>query len=162
MASQTNALKVTLPSDTEIRLERSFNAPRRLVWDAMTKPDYLRQWWGPRGSTLTRCELDLQPGGEWHFTERGADGTEHPFRGVFKEIEPIERMVWTFIYDVPPFDQFESVETLVLTEQDGRTTLTAVSKHGSKEARDGHVNSGMEKGAAESYDRLEELLGTMA
>ena len=162
MAAKTNTLKVTLPNDTTVRLEREFNAPRDLVFEAMSKPEYITQWWGPRGSTLTKCELDFRVGGTWNFVERGSDGTEHPFKGVYKEIAPPERVTWTFIYDVPPFDQFEAVETVTLTEIEGRTKLSVDSVHGSKEARDGHVQSGMEKGAAETYDRLEELLAKLA
>src|SRR6266542_125699 len=152
MAAKTNALKVTLPSDTEILLTREFDAPRDLVWEAMTKPEYVKQWWGPRGSTLTSCEIDLRPGGAWRFVERSADGSEHPFKGVYKEIAPPERIVQTWIYDVPPFNQFESVETMTLEERDGRTFFRTLVKHTSKEARDGHVNSGMEKGAGETFD----------
>jgi uncharacterized protein YndB with AHSA1/START domain len=162
MAAKTNALKVTLPSDREIRLTREFDAPRRLVFEACSKPEYVSQWWGRRGSSLTVCEIDLRPGGAWRFVERSADGTEHPFKGVYREIVAPERLVNTFIYDVPPFDQFEAVETHTFEERDGRTTLTTIALHQSTEARDGHLQSGMEQGAAETYDRLEELLAKMA
>ena len=162
MAAKTNTLKVTLPDDTTVRLEREFNAPRALVFEAMSKPEYIKQWWGPRGSTLIQCDMDFRVGGAWRFVERGADGSEHPFKGVYKEIDAPERVTWTFIYDVPPFDIYEAVETVTLTEINGRTKLVVDSVHGSKEARDGHVQSGMEKGAAETYDRLEELLAKLA
>ena len=162
MAAKTNALKVTLPDDTTVRLEREFDAPRALVFEAMSKPEYIKQWWGPRGSTLIQCDMDFRVGGAWRFVERGADGSEHPFKGVYKEIDAPERVTWTFIYDVPPFDIYEAVETVTLTEINGRTKLVVDSAHGSKEARDGHVQSGMEKGAAETYDRLEELLAKLA
>jgi uncharacterized protein YndB with AHSA1/START domain len=162
MAAKTNQLTVTLPSDTEILLVREFEAPRRLVWEAMTKPELVKQWWGPRGSELSLCEIDLRVGGAWRFVSRADDGTEHPFKGVYKEISPPERVVQTWVYDVPPFNEFESIETASLEEKGGRTTLTTLVVHKTKEARDGHVNSGMEGGASETMDRLEELLATMS
>ncbi|MGQ0569131.1 MAG: SRPBCC domain-containing protein [Armatimonadota bacterium] len=124
--------------------------------------EYIPQWWGPRRITTEVVEADVRPGGAWRFLSRDADGKEHPFRGVYREIVPPKKMVWTFVYDVPPINQFESVETMTLEERDGRTYMTAISAHGSKEARDGMVQSGMEEGAAETYDRLEDLLATLA
>ena len=162
MAAKTNALKVTLPTDTTIRLEREFNAPRHVVFEAMTKPEYVQQWWGPHGTTLTTCEIDLRVGGEWRYVTKDTDGSEQPFRGVYREIEPVERLSYTWIYDVAPFNQYEAIETVELEERDGRTFAVTTSEHKTKEARDGHVNSGMEKGAAETLDRLEALLATMA
>jgi uncharacterized protein YndB with AHSA1/START domain len=162
MAAKTNALVVTLPSDTEILLTREFNAPRALVWEAMSKPENVKQWWGQRGSTLPVCEMDFRPGGTWHFVEREPSGAEHPFKGEYREISKPERVVHTFIYDVAPFNEFVAVENMTLSEHDGRTTLTTLVQHASKEARDGHVNSGMEKGAGETFDRLEELLAKLA
>jgi uncharacterized protein YndB with AHSA1/START domain len=162
MAAKTNVLKVTLPSDREIKLTRDFDAPRHLVFEALSKPEYIRQWWGPRGTELTTCEMDFRTGGTWRFVSRGPDGVEHPFTGVYREVSPPDRVVWTFIYDVPPINEHEAVETVTLTERDGRTTITVISVHDSKESRDMHVQSGMEKGAAETYDRLEELLAKLA
>ena len=162
MAAKTNALKVTLPDDVSIRLEREFNAPRALVFEAMSKPEYIKQWWGPREQELIHVEMDVRPGGKWRFVSRGPDGVEHPFTGEYLEISPPETMVWTFIYDVPPINEHAATETMTLTERDGRTFMTAISVHDSKEARDGHVEAGMEKGAAETYDRLDELLAKLA
>jgi len=162
MAARTNQLVVTLPSDTEILLVREFDASRHLVWKAMTTPELVKQWWGPRGSELSVCEIDLRVGGEWRFVSRGDDGTEHPFKGVYKEITEPERIVQTWIYDVAPFNEFASIETANLEEKDGRTTLRNHVQHQTKEARDGHVNAGMEGGAAETMDRLEELLANMS
>ena len=90
------------------------------------------------------------------------DGSEHPFRGVYREIKPVERLSYTWIYDVAPFNQHVAIETVELEERDGRTYSVTTVQHESKEARDGHVNSGMEGGATETLDRLEELLATMA
>ena len=162
MAAKTNALKVTLPNDTDVRLEREFNAPRDLVWKAITTPELVKQWWGLRGSTLEIESMDMRPGGAWRFVSTSPDGSVHPFKGEYREIAAPERVVQTFIYDVPPFDEFVSVETLTLTEEGGRTKLTVISTHRNKMERDGHVESGMERGAAETYERLEELLATLA
>jgi uncharacterized protein YndB with AHSA1/START domain len=161
MAAKTNTLKVTLPSDTEIQLVREFDAPRRLVWKAMADPELVTQWWGPHGTTLTVKEMDFRVGGAWSFLSHGPDG-DHPFKGVYKEIAEPERIVQTWVYDVPPFNEFESLERMTLTEQDGRTTLTTLVTHRTKEARDGHVESGMETGAGETFDRLEALLAKLA
>jgi uncharacterized protein YndB with AHSA1/START domain len=155
------ALTVTLPSDREIVLTRVFDAPRRLVFEAVSRPEHVVRWWGPRGSSLTVCEMDVRPGGAWRFVLRGPDGQDHPFKGVYREIAPPERVVSTFIYDVEFIRDFESLETMTLAEQDGKTTLTVVVLHQTKEARDGHLQSGMEGGAGETYDRLAELLATM-
>jgi uncharacterized protein YndB with AHSA1/START domain len=152
---------VTLPSDREIVLTREFDAPRRLVFEAMTKPEYIRQWWGPRGTSLAVCEMELRPAGSWRFVTRAADGTEHPFKGEYLQIVPPERIVQTFVYDVAPFSDFEAVETMVLHERDGRTMLTSTVVHQSTEARDAHLQSGMEQGASETFDRLAELLASM-
>lgn len=153
-----NKLVVTLPSDTEIQLTRDFDFPRDLVFEAFTKCEHLARWWGMRGMELAQCDMDFQVGGTWRRTLRMPDGTEHPFRGEYLEIVRPERISQTFIYDVDYIRDFPSTETLVLTESRGKTTLTATVKHLSQEARDGHLQSGMEGGAAESYARLEELL----
>jgi uncharacterized protein YndB with AHSA1/START domain len=156
------ALTVTLPSDREIVLTRVFAAPRRLVFEVCTTPEHVKRWWGPLGSTLTVCEIDLRPGGAWRFVLRGPDGKEHPFKGVYREIVPPERVVQTFIYDVEGIRDHEALETLTLDEQDGRTTLRVTVLHKTKAARDGHLQSGMEAGASQTYDRLAELLATLA
>ena len=154
-----NTLKVTLPSDREVLLTRTFNAPRRLVFDAMTQPDQLVHWYGPRGFTLPVCEIDLRPGGTWHFVLRGPDGEEMGMRGVYHEIDSPARMVSTESYDLRGMGWTpESVVTMTLEEHDGKTMLTSRILYPSVEHRDGHVNSGMEAGAGETFDRLEELL----
>jgi uncharacterized protein YndB with AHSA1/START domain len=162
MAPKTkNELKVSLPDDTTILLEREFDAPRRLVWEAMTKPEYMRQWWGPRGTTLPVCEIDLRVGGEWRFLIRNPDGSEHPFRGEYREIEPVERLSYTWMYDVAPFNEHVAIETVRFEERDGRTYARTTMVWPTKEARDGHANA-MQDGAAQTMDRLEELLATLA
>jgi uncharacterized protein YndB with AHSA1/START domain len=161
MTGKTSAtLTVTLPSDTEIIMTRVFDAPRDLVFEAHTKPEHLQHWWGPRRYELTTCELDFRPGGAWHFVQRGADGTEHGFRGEFREIVPPERIVWTFEYEGAP--GHVSVETVTFDEHEGRTTLTARAVYGSMAERDAVLQSGMESGAAETWDRLAEYLPKLA
>jgi uncharacterized protein YndB with AHSA1/START domain len=160
--SKRSALTVTLPTDREILLTRVFEAPRWLVFEAITRPEHVVRWWGYHGMTLTIEEMDIRPGGAWRFVLRAPDGQVYPFKGVYREVVPPERVVSTFIYDVEVIRDFESIETLTLEEQNGKTTMTVRILHQSKEARDGHLQSGMEAGAAQSYDRLAELLRTLA
>lgn len=154
------AMTLTLKSDREIELTRVFDAPRRLVFEAHSKPEHVRRWWGLSGSTMTSCEMDFRPGGKWRFVVREAGGNEYAFRGQYREIVPPERLVQTFEFEGMP--GAVSVETLTLTERDGKTTVTATSRFDSIEARDGMIQSGMESGAAETWDRLEKHLRTMA
>ena len=151
----TGTLKVTTPTEREIVLTRVFDAPRRLVFDAFTKPELLKPWFGPRGWSLAVCEVDLKVGGTWRFVVRGPDGTEMGMRGVYREILPPERLVSTESFDDYPG---ESLVTTVLVEDRGRTTMTGTLLYASQEIRDAMIKSGMEHGAAESYDRLAEML----
>jgi uncharacterized protein YndB with AHSA1/START domain len=151
----TGTLKVTTPTDREIVMTRVFDAPRRLVFDAFTKPELLKRWFGPRGWSLVVCEVDLKVGGTFRFVLRGPDGREMGMRGVYREIVPPERSVHTESFDDYPG---ESQVTTVLAEQGGKTTLTATVLYPSREVRDAVLQSGMEHGAAESYDKLAELL----
>jgi uncharacterized protein YndB with AHSA1/START domain len=146
------------PSDREIVIARVFDAPRALVFEAMTSPEHLPHWYGPRGWSLPVCEIDLRPGGSWHYVMRSPDGSEMGLRGVYREVEPPDRLVTTESFDDYPG---ESVNTLVLSEEDGKTTVTATVLYESKEIRDAVRDSGMEGGAAETYDRLGEHLRTM-
>jgi uncharacterized protein YndB with AHSA1/START domain len=152
-------MTLTLPSDREIMLSRVFDAPRRLVFEALTRPEHVKHWWGWRTSTFLVCEMDFRPGGSWRFVQRGADGSEAGFRGVYREIVPPERIVNTFEFEGLP--GHVSVETLTLVERDGQTTLTSTSRFDSVEDRDGMLRSGMEKGAAETYDRLAEYVAAL-
>jgi uncharacterized protein YndB with AHSA1/START domain len=151
----TGTLEVTTPTDREIVLTRVFDAPRRLVFDAFTKPDLLKRWFGPRGWSLVVCEVDFKVGGTFRFVLRGPDGKEMGMRGVYREIVAPERSVHTESFDDYPG---ESQVTTVLVEQSGRTTLTATVLYPSQEIRDIVIKSGMEHGAAESYDKLADLL----
>ena len=153
----TGTLKVTTPSDREIVLTRVFDAPRNMVFDAFTKAELLKRWFGPRGWSLVVCEVDFKVGGKWRFVLRGPDGTEMGMRGIYQEITPPERTVHLESFDDYPG---ESVVTMVLVEQGGKTTMTATVLYESREIRDAVIKSGMEHGAAETYDKLAELLAT--
>ena len=156
----TGTLKVTTPSDREIVLTRVFDAPRSLVFDALTKPELLKRWFGPRGWSLVVCEIDLRVGGRWRFRLRGPDGREMGMSGVYREIVPPERDVHTEIFDDYP-DGGAALVTGVLVEEGGRTTLTSTVLSPSKEVRDAVLKSSMEHGAAETYDKLAEYLATV-
>ena len=155
----TGTLKVTAPTDREIVLTRVFDAPRHLVFEAFTKPELLKRWFGPRGWTLAVCDVDFGVGGGFRFVLRGPNGKEMGMRGVCREIAPPERSVHMESFDDYPG---ESQVTAVFTEQDGKTMLTATVLYPSKEVRDIVIQSGMEPGAAETYDRLAELLASVA
>ena len=161
LAGNSATFKVTTPSDREIVLTRLFDAPRRLLFEAMTKPEHVKRWWGilDQGYSVPVCEIDLRPGGKWRFVGRGPQG-DVCFYGVYREIAPPDRLVCTEIYE--PFPEAESVVTSVFTEEGGQTRLTATCVYPSREVRDMVVQSGMEKGAAISYDRLEDVAKGLA
>ena len=154
-----NTLTVTTPSDLEIVLTREFDAPRALVFDVLSKPEHLPHWWGGPSSTLIHCEMDFRPGGKWRFVERDKDGQEWGFRGEVREVVPPERIVQTFEWEGLP--GHISVETMQLEDLGGRTRITVSSVFDSVEDRDGMLQSGMEQGAGDSYDRLEAYLQTL-
>ncbi|HEX6263014.1 MAG TPA: SRPBCC family protein [Actinomycetota bacterium] len=151
-----NRLQVSTPTDREIVMTRVFDAPRDLVFEAHTSCEHLRNWWGPRAMEISECEVDFWEGGAWRIVHRGPDGEEYGFSGEYREIVRPERITWTFEFDGAPGSV--SVETLTLEEHDGKTTVTATAVYDSKEARDAMIESGMETGAAETYERLDEYL----
>ena len=136
-----------------------FDAPRRLVFEAMTNPEHVPHWYGPRGWTLPVCQIDLRPGGAWRYVMRSPDGTDMGLRGVFQEVMPPEGLVTTESFDDYPG---ESLNTLTLSEEEGRTTMTTRVLYPSKEVRDAVIQSGMQEGASETFDRLTEYLPSMA
>lgn len=156
MATRHGTATVTLPSDTEILITRCFEAPRPLVWDALTTPRHLLRWWGPDFCPLVACEIDLRVGGRWRYVARDADGDELTWRGVYQELVVAERVVSTEVFE--GFPEAESLNTTTLTERDGVTTLQTLVLHTSREHRDGHVSSGMEGGMQLTFDRLDDLL----
>ena len=153
----SDTFEATTPSDREIRLTRLFSAPRALVFEAMTKPEHIRLWWGRLTDehAVTVCEMDLRPGGAWRFVGRGPKG-EYAFYGVCREIAAPERLVFTEIFE--PFPDVESVVTSIFSEEHGKTRLTATAWYPSVEVRDMVLKTGMARGAAISYDRLEDLV----
>jgi uncharacterized protein YndB with AHSA1/START domain len=157
----TGNLKLTIQGDREIVMTRVFDAPRRLVFDAFTKPELVKQWLlGPPGWSMPVCEIDLKVGGKYRYVWRqDSDGSEMGMGGVYREIVPQERIVCTEMFDVAWYAG-EAVGTLVLSEQGGKTTITQTVLYQSREARDAVLKSGMEKGVAASYDRLAELLAS--
>ena len=148
-------LQVSTPTDRELVVTRVFNAPRKFVFDAWTNPKHLPKWMlGPEGWTMPVCEVDLRPGGAWHFVWRRADGSaEFGMHGVYREVQPFEWLVSTESWG-PEWP--ETVNTLVLTENAGNTTATMTILYASQEARDRALQTGMTKGMEQSYKRLEE------
>jgi uncharacterized protein YndB with AHSA1/START domain len=157
----SDSFSVTTPSDTEIRLTRLFDAPRALVWEAMSKPEHIKEWWGRigEGYFVPVCEVDLRVGGAWRFVNRTPKGELVAFYGVYREIVPPERVVFTEIFE--QFPDTESVVTSVLTEENGKTRLTATVSYPSLEVRNMVLETGMARGAAISYDRLEDVLARL-
>lgn len=148
---------VTTPTDDEIVLTRTFHAPRRHVFAALTQPELLTQWYGARGWNLVVCEVELRVGGRWRFVSRGPERAEMTQRGVYREITPPESLVYTEVFD----DQSYPGETIVahaLVEQGAHTTLTSTVRYPSPEARDRVLRYPMARGVGESFDRLADLL----
>jgi uncharacterized protein YndB with AHSA1/START domain len=156
-AGNSSSFKTTTPSDREIVMTRLFDASRRLVFEALTKPEHVRRWWGSLDErySLIVCDIDLRVGGAWRFVGRGPKG-EYAFNGVYREIAPPGRLVFTEIYE--PFPDAESVVTELLTEEGGKTRLTTIALYPSLDVRDMVLKTGMANGAAISYDRLEDLV----
>jgi uncharacterized protein YndB with AHSA1/START domain len=158
--ANSDTFTATTPSDREIVLTRLFDAPRHLVFEAMTKPEHIRRWWGILDDqhSVPVCEIDLRPGGAWRFVGRGPQG-EYGFHGVYREIAPPDRVVFTEIFD--PYPDVVSVVTSILTEEGGKTRLTVKCLYPSVEVRDMVLQTGMARGAGISYDRLEEVVAEL-
>jgi uncharacterized protein YndB with AHSA1/START domain len=161
-AAHRNVFDVSTPADREIRLTRVFDAPRPLVFEVMSKPEHIKRWWGQLGEgySVPICEVDLRVGGTWRFVNRLPSGKLVAFHGVYREVTPPERMVFTEIFE--EFPDSESVVTSVLTEENGKTVLSVSAMYPSLMVRDMVLKSGMAKGAAISYDRLEEIAQELA
>jgi uncharacterized protein YndB with AHSA1/START domain len=159
-----NTLQVTAAGDREIIVTREFNAPRALVWDTMSKPELLKRWLcGPPGWDMTVCEDEQRVGGKFRWEWRGPDGAGMTMTGVYREISPPERCVRTETFEIGCGPQMgEQLATLVLSEKGEKTALTLTVLYPSKEARDGALASGMDKGMAAGYDRLDEILETVS
>lgn len=150
---------VTLPTDDQILITRELDAPRHLVYEAFTTPELVKRWWSGHRGEMTTVEIDLRVGGAWRYVMVTDSGLEVAFRGEYREIVPNERIVSTEVFEGAPGAQ--SVNTLTLTEVDGRTILTILVQHTSKENRDAHVNSGMEDGLQEALDLLEQTAASL-
>jgi uncharacterized protein YndB with AHSA1/START domain len=158
MMKSTDTLKITMPTEREIAMTRVFDAPRRLVFEAWTNPKHVPRWLlGPDGWTMPVCEIDLRPGGSWHFVWRKSNGTEMAMRGEYREVTPPERLVNTECWGA---EWPETLNTLVLSEENGRTTMTLTILYPSKQARDAAFETGMSDGASQSFDRLEDYLAS--
>jgi uncharacterized protein YndB with AHSA1/START domain len=158
----TYTLKLATPSDREIAMIRTFDAPPSRVFDAFTRPELVKQWLGVRrGWTLPVCEIDLRPGGAYRYVWRGPDRAEMGMGGVFKEIDGPHRIVCTERFDHPWYEG-DGLNTTTFVEDGGRTTVTMALRYQSKEVRDAVLRSPMESGVAESLDLLEQQLRSAA
>lgn len=159
-AEQRDGTTLELPADREILITRTFDAPARLVFVALTRPEHVRRWWAPKSrGEMVSCEIDFRVGGKWRYVMR-ARGFEIGFSGTFLEIEAPTRVVQTEIFD--PFPDAPSTVTVLLAERDGKTTLTCRSVYPSKEVRDQVIASGMEGGMRESYLQLTAVVASLA
>ena len=153
-----STLKITTPSDREIAMTRTFDAPRQLVFEAYTRPELVRRWLlGPPGWSMPVCEIDLRVGGGFRYLWRKAGGVEMGMRGVYREIVMPERIVATEVFDQAWYPG-EAVGTVTFVEVRGRTTLSIIMCYDSRATRDAVLKSGMERGVAAGFDRLAELL----
>jgi uncharacterized protein YndB with AHSA1/START domain len=146
---------VTLPTNTQVLITREFNAPKHLVYKAYTTPELIKRWWSGDRGEVTSAEVDLRVGGKWRYVMTANGGFEVGFHGVYKEIEPNERLVCTEVFEGMP--DAEAVDTLALTEHEGKTTLSLLVQHTDQASRDAHINSGMEAGMQEAMDHLEKI-----
>jgi uncharacterized protein YndB with AHSA1/START domain len=157
----TATLTLTRPSEREVMMTRVFDAPRALVFETLTKPEYVQRWLlGPPGWTMPVCEIDLKVGGKFRYVWENTAGKKMGIRGTYREVTPPERIVHTEQFDDPWYPG-EALATTILAEKDGKTTLTLTVRHDSSETVEGILKSGMERGVAASYDRLAEILATM-
>ncbi len=150
---------VTLPSDTQILIRREFDAPRHLVYRAWTTPDLIKRWWSGNRGDVTSAEVDLRVGGTWRYVMVAHGGFEVAFHGEYLEIIPNEKVVSTEVYEGAP--DAPATTTVTFDERDGRTTMTVLVQHATTQARDMHINSGMEAGMQEAMDKLEQIAGSL-
>ena len=159
--TKTGALRLTTPTDREVVMTREFNAPRELVFQALTKPELLLRWFdGPPGWSLVVCEIDLRVGGSYRYVWQGPNGVKMGMGGIYREITPPERIVQTEKFDESWYPG-EALTSTELTEEDGKTTLTLTVAYDSKEARDAVLKTRMAEGVAATYDKLADLLPSL-
>jgi uncharacterized protein YndB with AHSA1/START domain len=150
---------VTLPAENQILITREFDAPKHLVYQAWTSPELIKRWWSGERGEVTLAQLDLRVGGSWRYAMRANAGFEVAFHGEFREVVENERLVFTEVYEGMP--EAVALNTLTLTEHAGRTTLTVLVEHESRQLRDAHLDSGMEGGMQEALDHLEQVAVTL-
>jgi uncharacterized protein YndB with AHSA1/START domain len=152
---------VTLPTDDQILIEREFDAPKHLVYKALTTPELVKRWFHANRGEVKSAEIDLRVGGKWRYVSVACDGPAFGFRGEYLELVPNERIVWTEFFEGVPEGVTEAeastVNTATLVEDDGRTKLTVLIQAPSKVARDAIIDSGMEAGMQDAYDLLEDV-----
>ena len=161
--TSSQSATVELPADDQILITREFDAPKELVYKAFTTPELVKRWWSARRGEVTVAEIDLRVGGKWRsvmVTTEG--GIEVAFHGEYLEIVPNERIVSTEVYEgMPDAEDLANVNTMTLTEQDGRTTMELLIQAANKEVRDAQIDSGMEAGMQDAYDLLEEVANSL-
>jgi uncharacterized protein YndB with AHSA1/START domain len=148
-------MTVTLPAEAQILMTRDFDAPARHVYTAYTTPELVSRWWPGRRGRMRSADIDLRVGGPWRWVMDAHGGQEVAFHGVYREIVPDERLVYTEVFEGAP--DAEALVTVTFAEEAGRTTLSILMELPSREVRDAIVSSGMEQGAAESLELLEEV-----
>jgi uncharacterized protein YndB with AHSA1/START domain len=151
---------VTLPTDEQILITREFDAPKHLVYKAWTTPELVKRWWNAKRGEVTIAEIDLRVGGMWRYVMVADGGFEVGFHGEYREIVPNERIVSTEVYEGAPGGE-ATLNTLTLTEVDGRTRLTILVQAPSKEIRDAIIDSGMEAGMQDAMDLLEQVASSL-
>ncbi len=161
LAAKSDDVSTTLPSDREIAFTCSFNRSADLLFDAWTTPEHLKHWWGCEEASIPHCAIDLRVGGSWSLMMRMADGSEHPFHGTYREIARPHRLVYTECYDMPQFGNPEWLTTVTFDQTPTATLVTHTIRHNSREARDGHLQSGMQEGMIQMLTRLNEITAAM-
>jgi len=155
-SEQARKATITPTGDREIHIERVFDAPRDRVFAVFTDPELIPRWWGPHGTETVVEEMDARTGGDWRFLSRSSDGSEITFRGTYREVTPPERIVQTFEWDgMPGYVSLDSAEFIDLG---GQTRVVSTSLFLTHEERDGMIDSGMERGLNETYERLDAVL----
>jgi uncharacterized protein YndB with AHSA1/START domain len=156
---QHRTATVTTPTDREIHIERIFDAPRDKVFAAMTDPELIPEWWGPHGTSTVVDKMDARSGGDWRYVIKNSDGSETGFRGTYREVSAPERIVQTFEWEGMP--GHVSVETATFEDLGDRTKMTSISTFHTTEERDGMIESGMEGGMNETFERFDEVLARL-
>ncbi len=161
LAGKSVEVMVTLPSEREIAFTCRFQRSARLLFEAWTRPEHLSHWWGCEGSSITHCAIDLRVGGSWSLVMQMADGSDHPFHGTYREIARPYRLVYTERYDMPQLGSPEWLTTVTFDETHAETLVTHTIQHKSREARDGHLQAGMQEGMIRTLTRLDEHTAAM-